>query len=1035
MTTKLQTARALLVAGCWLVGTGAFAQSTATIFQQSFTGGLGNFTATGTVRPGSSGAVMVGSTFGADGALTSKPISTQGYTGITVSYERATAGMNSVFFDRGIVEYAINGGTYKQLESTRITSPARATFTLPAAAGNSTITLRFRMVALLNTETFTVNNIQVSGVGGSTNPNPNPNPTPIGAAPPHGEFVAFESGHVRPMALWKDGSRLYVVNTPDSRLEVFDVSGSTPVLKESVPVGMEPVAVAVAPNGQIWVVNHLSDSISIVDASASPAKVVNTLLTADEPRDIVFAGPSDRWAFITTAHRGQNAGYDPEFNNPKTGRADVWVFDAANPGTKLGGKPAAVLNFFADTPRALARNADGTRVYAAAFNSGNKTTIVQGGPQLKLDKTGPTTAADGSAAPATGLIVQKHDDGAWKDSGDPARGIAPKDWSANVRLNLPDNDVMVIDTTTAVPTRIKEVQGVGTTLFNMAVNPVSGKLYVSNQEARNVFRFEGPGTRGTTVNGHFVDARITVIDGNNVLPRKLNKHITSYDKALGTAEEKAAAMATPLEMAVTPDGTTLYMASMGTNKLVRFNTAQLESDSFTPSPSSQLVLASGLPTGVVLDATRGRAFVTTRLDNGLSVVNLGTFTEAAHVKMSNPEPTDVVAGRKFLYDATYTSSRGDSSCAGCHIFGDMDHLDWDLGNPDDVRVKNNNPYNRFVPTLLRTTIDFHPMKGPQNTQSLRGMASTGPLHWRGDRQGTSTGATVEERAFKDFSVAFPGLLGREASLTDAELTAYAKFALKLTYPPNPVKNLDNTYTANQQAGFDFYMNRNADTLTTCNGCHALDPAKNQYGTDGTMSFEGPTIAENFKIPQLRNMYTKVGSFTDNNPSAPFTGDQIRGFGYSNEASKGSISEFLNALVFLNVNQQNRDLLQDFILAFPSNLDPVVGQQVTVSPANASQADVSERLNLLVARAKVTSPRPECELIAKAALGGASRGWVHARGSDSFVPDRSSESPVTLGTLLSQARAANAPITFTCVPPGNGTRMGIDRNSDGRPDGG
>ncbi len=1032
MTTTHQTARALLAAGCWLIASGAFAQSSATIFQQSFGGGLGNFTATGTVRPGTAGAVLVGSTFLADGAITSKPISTQGYSNIQVSYDRFTTGMNSIFFDRGIVEYAINGGAYKQLESTRITASTRASFTLPATAANSTVTLRFRMVGLMSSETFTVNNITVSGVGaggGGTNPDP------IGSAPAAGEFVTFESGHVRPMALSKDGARLFVVNTPDARLEIFDVTGTAPVLKESVPVGMEPVAVAVAPNGQVWVVNHLSDSISVVDVSAAPAKVVNTLLTADEPRDIVFAGPNDRWAFVTAAHRGQNAPFDPGFNDPKVGRADVWVFDANAPGNTVGGKPAAILNMFADTPRALARSADGTRVYAAAFNSGNKTTIIQGGPTLRLEKTGPTTDSKGKAAPPTGLIVRKQPDGTWKDSGDPARGVAPKDWSANVRLNLPDNDVMVIDTTTAVPTRIRDLQGVGTTLFNMAVNPVNGKLYVSNQEARNDFRFEGPGTRGTTVNGHFVDARITVVDGNNVLPRNLNKHITSYDKPLGTAAEKAAAIATPMEMAVTPDGSTLYLASKGSNKLVRINTAQLESDSFTPSTANQLVLNAGLPTGVVLDAARGRAYVTTRLDNGLSVVNLGNMSEAAHVKMSTPEPADVVTGRKFLYDATYTSSRGDSSCAGCHIFGDMDHLDWDLGNPDDEEVRNRNPYNTFVPFLLRTTVNFHPMKGPQNTQSLRGMAGNGPLHWRGDRQGVSAGATLEERSFKDFSVAFPGLLGRDAALTDEEMTQFARFALKIAYPPNPVRNLDNSMTAKQQAGFNFYMNNNADTLTTCNGCHALDPAKNQYGTDGTMSFEGPTIAENFKIPQLRNMYTKVGSFTDNNPQAPFTGDQIRGFGYSNEASKGSISEFLNALVFLNVNQTNRDLLQEFVLAFPSNLDPIVGQQVTVTPANAAQADVSARLNLLVSRAKVTSPRPECELIAKGALGGAQRGWVHSRTADTFVPDRSGEAPVTLANLLAQARTANAPLTFTCAPPGNGTRMGIDRNNDGKPDAG
>src|SRR5690606_35009213 len=95
MTTTHQTARALLAAGCWLIASGAFAQSSATIFQQSFGGGLGNFTATGTVRPGNTGAVLVGSTFLADGAITSKPISTQGYSNIQVSYDRFTTGMNS----------------------------------------------------------------------------------------------------------------------------------------------------------------------------------------------------------------------------------------------------------------------------------------------------------------------------------------------------------------------------------------------------------------------------------------------------------------------------------------------------------------------------------------------------------------------------------------------------------------------------------------------------------------------------------------------------------------------------------------------------------------------------------------------------------------------------------------------------------------------------------------------------------------------------------------------------------------------------
>ena len=35
------------------------------------------------------------------------------------------------------------------------------------------------------------------------------------------DFVNFESGQVRPLALSPDGSRLYAANTPDNRLEIF----------------------------------------------------------------------------------------------------------------------------------------------------------------------------------------------------------------------------------------------------------------------------------------------------------------------------------------------------------------------------------------------------------------------------------------------------------------------------------------------------------------------------------------------------------------------------------------------------------------------------------------------------------------------------------------------------------------------------------------------------------------------------------------------------------------------------------------------
>ena len=78
-------------------------------------------------------------------------------------------------------------------------------------------------------------------------------------------FVEFESGHVRPIALSPDGSQVFAVNTPDNTLEIFDVGAGGLTFAASVSVGMEPVAVAARNNNEVWVVNHLSDSVSVVD--------------------------------------------------------------------------------------------------------------------------------------------------------------------------------------------------------------------------------------------------------------------------------------------------------------------------------------------------------------------------------------------------------------------------------------------------------------------------------------------------------------------------------------------------------------------------------------------------------------------------------------------------------------------------------------------------------------------------------------------------------------------------------------------------
>ncbi len=928
-------------------------------------------------------------------------------------------------------------------------------------------------------------------------------------------FVEFESGQVRPLALSGDGRFLYAANTPDNRVEVFRVTGRRLHLVASVPVGLEPIALAERRPGELWVVNHLSDSVSIVDTEdPDEAHVARTLLVGDEPRDIVFAGPRRSRAFITTAHRGQNTVGDPQSTTPGVGRADVWVFDADHLGASLAGTPLTVITLFADTPRALAVSADGATVYAAAFHSGNRTTSIH--ERIVTPNGGlppPATNFQGVPRPPTALIVKYRTDPRdgqlhWLDN-------TGRRWDDHVELSLPDKDVFAIDAAAnpPAPKPAGVFSGVGTVLFNMIVNPVNGKVYVANTDARNDVRFEGHNAFGPTqgapagsVRGHTAENHITVIDPGTaaVTPRHLNKHIDFAQE--GTPAEAAKSLAFPTEMAVTPDGRTLYVAALGSSKVGVFSTRELETDTFVPSEANQIPVTGGGPTGLALDAGGGLLYVLTRFDNSISVVDVRGRREVAHQAMFNPEPASVVKGRPFLYDAALTSGHGDSACASCHIFGDFDSLAWDLGDPDDIVTPIPGPFtfdlSLVAPIIGPGPFFNHSLKGPMTTQSLRGMANHGPMHWRGDRTGGTdasrlvvlpsaqpdTGSFDEQIAFKKFNVAFAGLLGRSGPLTDDQMQAFTDFILQVTYPPNPIRNLDNSLTPDQQAGRSIFFNQTptgaelpSDTFHNCNGCHVLDPSGNAafgvakpgfFGSDGRYSFEQET--QFVKVPHLRNMYQKVGMFgmgTTFDPAsaglpfmflpAPynddsFQGDQVRGFGFLHDGSTDTLFRFHSSTVFVErgptsafpnpggipvagptddpatalqkvaANIRIRRQIEAFMLAFDSNLAPIVGQQATL--ASGAGGDVQARVDLLEARAAAG----ECDLVVHGVVHGRMVGFLFDPAAARFIPDRARQRPVADADL--RALAWGGALTFTAVPRGSGRRIGIDRDLDGVLDG-
>jgi len=197
------------------------------------------------------------------------------------------------------------------------------------------------------------------------------------------------------------------------------------------------------------------------------------------------------------------------------------------------------------------------------------------------------------------------------------------------------------------------------------------------------------------------------------------------------------------------------------------------------------------------------------------------------------------------------------------------------------------------------------------------------------------------------------------------------------------------------------------------------------------------------------MYQKVGMF--GMPNVEFNlpggdnghkGDQVRGFGFLHDGSTDTLLRFFQADVFallpplsgFSNDGQRRDM-EEFMLAFPSDLAPIVGQQVTDDGSGI--ADVVSRITLLRDRASAAfvskflgGSVTECDLVVKGLVAGLERGYLYNPVAVVFDSDRIGDPPLDQTQMDAIAEVDGQYLTYTCAPPGSGTRMGIDRDLDG-----
>jgi DNA-binding beta-propeller fold protein YncE len=577
-------------------------------------------------------------------------------------------------------------------------------------------------------------------------------------------FVNFESPQTKPIAITPDGLRLLVVNTPDNRLAVYSLATpDRPQLVQEIPVGLEPVSVRARTDDEVWVVNHVSDSISVVSLRAG--HVVHTITCKDEPADVVFAGNPQR-AFVTVA----------------TAR-EVTVLDASS-RAQVGS-----VAIFGDEPRALCASSDGSTVFVAVQRSGNNTTIVN---DRVAPLPPPPTNTNLPLAPRQGILVRADD----------------PQWSAVHGVRLRDIDVAEIDVASASLRRT--ISGIGTNLQQLALRPNSNELWVANTEARNLVRFE-PALRG-----HAVDNRVSRVVLN------ATPAVTAFDLnpginygVLPNPPALATALAQPMDLVFNGSGSELFVSAFGTdrigvldaqgNVLGRIEVGNVSGAAADPRNKRG-------PRGLVLHPSRPLLYVNHTLRNSLSVIDTGARAVLREIDAAfDPTPPRAKQGRGFLYDAKL-SGNGTFSCAGCHVDGTLDGVAWDLGD------RGGDMFNTI--DFLGRPLRLHPMKGPTTTQTLQGLRNMAPLHWRGDRPRFQDFNPAFDKLMGGAQLSTADMDDYTAFVETVTYPSNPNQNLDRSLPTTPVG-------MSAQDGFNFYTTVQFRPQTRCVDCHVLGTGSNR----------------------------------------------------------------------------------------------------------------------------------------------------------------------------------------------------------------
>ncbi|MFM8287676.1 MAG: hypothetical protein ACKOGA_13210, partial [Planctomycetaceae bacterium] len=614
-------------------------------------------------------------------------------------------------------------------------------------------------------------------------------------------YPGLESPHVDPLAV--SGNLVFVTNTPAGTIDVLDIH--THAVIRRIAVGVDPVCIAVRPDGrEIWVANHVSDSVSVIDADPQSATYLHVIATVqdldpetratrfDEPAGIAFAGDSKAYVALSSTNQ-------------------IAVVDVAT--RRVTGR----LNIPAQEPRAIAVR--GPWLYVLPFESGNQTQL-SGGKRQEIDGDLVTFDAWAHSISNNNVLSLGH----------------VVDLVRQPRV--PDRDLLVFDTRT--DTLAASGSSLGTLLYGLAVT-AQGQVFVAQTDARN----DVNGRSGTRQHGlkelenrAFLN-RVTRVDfdGQTLSPPRF----FDLEPLPPNHPAPGEALATPYALAVSPDQATLVATAAASDRLCTL-------DAETGRVLGRVTVGAG-PRGVALRSDE--AWVFNALDNSVSVVDLRereTPRVIATVPLADPTDPQIKRGR-IAFNTARGSTTQTFSCASCHPDGHTDQLLWVLATPVVSGGNQIMPRSTMPARGLRDTAPFHwdgipgdPYGGINSGSIHRAVAANSQLSpaTSSTRHLVDGGLASTMRLADDQATNDEGLPG---ALSRAERDDMAVYLNSIPYPPAPSRAYTDVLSDRAQRGFRlFHVEGDHDpkqpTPNLCGNCHRL-PFLVSTNTPGT-GMDAPT---------------------------------------------------------------------------------------------------------------------------------------------------------------------------------------------------